>query len=185
MSVLTLDATYPGAQRNRLTVFFRSLIAIPHLIVAGVWGWFAEILAIPQWFIVVFTGKRNQGIYDMQRGWLDYNSRVVTYMSLMHDVFPPFGSDAGTVPVRVNLEYEESGNRLTTALRVLWAIPAMIIIAVIGIAAYFVIIISWFAILFTGNQSQGMWDFVHKMVQMSVRLQAYILLMTDSYPSYS
>ena len=183
--MLTLDATYPGEQRNRLTTFFRSLIAIPHIIVAGAWGWFVEILAVVQWFIVVFTGKRNQGIYDMQRAWLDYNARVVTYVGLMHDVFPPFGSDAGTVPIRVNLTYEESGNRLTTALRILWAIPAMIIAGVIGIAAYFVIIISWFAIVFTGKQSEGMWGFVNKMMQLSLRLQAYVLLMTDTYPSYS
>jgi hypothetical protein len=184
MSVLTLDATYPET-RNRLTVFFRTLIAIPHLIVAGVWGWFAEIIGIAQWFIIVFTGKRNQGIYDMQRSWFDYNARVSTYVALLHDVFPPFGTDAGTVPIRTEMAYEESANRLTTGLRFLWAIPAIVIIAVIGIAAYFVIAISWLVILFTGKQSQGMWGFVHKMMQMSLRLQAYILLMTDTYPSYS
>jgi len=184
MSVLTLDATYPE-QRNRLTVFFRTLIAIPHFIVAGVWGWWVEILSLAQWFIIVFTGKRNQGIYDMQRAWLDYNARVVTYVALLHDVFPPFGTDAGTVPIRVDIAYEEAGNRLTTALRILWAIPAIIIMAVIGIGAYFVIAISWLVILFTGKQPQGMWSFAHKMLQMSLRVQAYTLLMTDTYPSYS
>lgn len=183
MSVLTLDATYPE-QRNRLTVFFRTLIAIPHLIVAGVWGWWIEILSLVQWFIIVFTGKRNTGIYEMQRAWFDYNARVSTYVALLHDVFPPFGTDAGAVPIRVEMAYEETGNRLTTALRLLWAIPAIVIMLFIGIAAYFVIAISWLVIPFTGKQPQGMWGFVHKMLQMSLRLQAYMLLMTDTYPSY-
>jgi Domain of unknown function (DUF4389) len=184
MSMLTLDATYPET-RNRLTCFFRTIVAIPHLIVAGVWGYWADILGVVQWFIIVFTGKRNKGIYDMQRSWLDYHTRVMTYVVLLHDVFPPFGSDAGTVPVRANLEYEEAGNRLTTALRFIWIIPAAIILIFVVIGAYFVLAISWLVILFTGKQPQGMWNYMHKAVQMALRLQAYSLNLTDTYPSYA
>lgn len=183
MSVLTLDATYPD-QRNRLTAVFRIIVAIPHLIVAGIWSYLAEILAVVQWFIVVFTGKRNKSIYDMQRSWLDYYARVASYTGLVHDVFPPFGTDPGTVPVRTDLAYEEPGNRLTTGLRFLWVIPAALLLAVVAIAAYVVAFVSWLMILFTGKQSQGMWDFIYKAIRYLLRVQAYALLMTDTYPSY-
>ena len=59
VSALTYDISYSEA-RSRLTNAFRIISAIPHLIVAAVWGYFAEILAFIQWFIIVFTGKRNR-----------------------------------------------------------------------------------------------------------------------------
>jgi len=185
MSVLTLDATYP-TQRNRLTAVFRIIVAIPHLIVSQFWGYLVEALAVVQWFIVVFTGKRNKGIYEMQRSWLDYYGRVITYVALIHDVFPPFGADpSGTVPVRTELAEEEEANRLTVGLRFLWIIPAAIMMMFVGIAAAVVGLISWFSILFTGKQSQGMWDFVYKAIRFALRVQSYGLLLTDTYPSYS
>ena len=182
MSVLTLDATYPD-QRNRLTAVFRLIVAIPHLIVAQVWGYLVEILAVVQWFIVVFTGKRNKGIFDMQYSWLGYYARVMTYVALIHDVFPPFGTEVGNVPVRTDLAYEEAGNRLTTGLRFLWIIPAALILFVMAIGAYVVAFVSWLMILFTGKQSEGMWNFILKVVRLAMRVQAYGLLMTDTYPS--
>ena len=88
------------------------------------------------------------------------------------------------MPVRSGISFEESGNRLTTGLRFLWIIPALIIGALLGIAAIFVVVISWFAIVITGKQPQGMWEFVLKVVRYTLQLQAYGLLMTDVYPKF-
>src|SRR3982750_2723838 len=103
MAGVTFDASYTE-QRNRLTVAFRIILAIPHLIVATAWGYAVEIVAVIQWFIILFTGKRNEGIFNFQRSWLEYYGRVNSYAWLIHDVFPPFGTDAGAVPVRTTLE---------------------------------------------------------------------------------
>ena len=56
--------------RNRLTTFFRYIVAIPWLIVASIYGFVAEIAAIVAWFAIVFTGKYPQGIYDFNAGYL-------------------------------------------------------------------------------------------------------------------
>ena len=58
--------------RNRLTNAFRLILAIPHLIVSAVWGYFAEILAFVQWFIIVFTGKRNRPSGTCSTRYLGY-----------------------------------------------------------------------------------------------------------------
>jgi hypothetical protein len=184
MSGLTFDATYPE-QRNRLTVAFRFIVAIPHLIVSQVWGYLAQIVAIGQWFIILFTGKRNDGIFQIQTGWLEYYARVFGYTSLLHDVFPPFGPDSGgTVAITTTITNDEPVNRLTNALRFIWVIPAAFIAGVLMFAAFFVEVISWFAILLTGTQPRGMWDFTHKVVRYVLQTQAYGLLMTDTYPKY-
>ena len=57
------------------------------------WGYLAEILAVVQWFIVLFTGKRNQGLWDLQWAWLGYDSRVYGYVYLLFDPYPAFGTD--------------------------------------------------------------------------------------------
>lgn len=183
MSTFTYDVGYEES-RNRLTVAFRIILAIPHLIVSQVWGYLAEILAVIQWFIVVFTGKRNEGIWNLQQSWLSYYSRVSGYTSLLFDQYPAFGTDVGSVPVRSAISFEETGNRLTVGLRILWIIPALLIGIGVGIATIVVLIISWFAIVITGTQSRGMWDFVLKSTRFTLQLQAYGLLMTDVYPKF-
>jgi hypothetical protein len=183
VSAIGYDVTYEE-QRNRLTVAFRFILAIPHLIVSQVWGYLAQIVGVIQWFIIVFTGKRNEGLWNLQQSWLGYYSRVVGYLSLLYDPYPAFGTDPGNAPVRTEISYEESANRLTNVLRFLWIIPALIVAIFVGIASAVVTMISWFAILFTGKQPKGMWDFVLKAVRYTLQLQSYALLMTDDYPKF-
>ena len=45
MSAIGYDVTYEE-QRNRLTVAFRIILAIPHLIVSQVWGYLARVLGV-------------------------------------------------------------------------------------------------------------------------------------------
>ena len=117
----------------------------------GVWGYFAQILALIQWFIVLFTGQRNQAMWDLQYAYLGYYGRVYGYADLMFDPYPPFGTEQGATPAVLSVRYEEPANRLTNGLRFIWAIPAIIILMVLSIAFFFVVIISWFAIVITGK----------------------------------
>ena len=186
MAVLEFDVTNPPVQRNRLTVGLRIFYAIPHLILAGIWNYLAQFLTLLQWFVVLFTGKRHQGMWNMQQQFLLYYGRVLAYLDLLYDEpYPPFGTDAGTVPVHQALAYEEQANRLTCALRFIWIIPAAIISIFVGIGATVLTIVSWFAILFTGKQSPGMYDFIKRSARFYLQVQAYGFLMTDTYPKFS
>lgn len=184
MAAVTYDVAY-NEPRNRLTTAFRIILAIPHLIVVQVWGYLMEILAVIQWFIVLFTGRRNDGIWNLQWAWLGYYSRVYGYVNLLYDAYPAFGTDPGTVPARTEFRYEEPANRLTNGLRFIWAIPAIVIAAVLGIAMFFVLIAAWFVILFTGKQPRGMFDFILRVFRYILQTYSYVMLMTDTYPSWS
>ena len=183
MSNITNDVTYQES-RNRLTVAFRAILAIPHMVVSTVWGYFAQILAVVQWFIILFTGKRNEGIWNLQQAYLAYYARVMGYISLLFDEYPGFGTDPGNVPARSAISFEEPADRLSNALRFLWIIPAAIIYIFVAIASVVVLLISWFAIVITGQHPRWMWDFLLKSLRMSLQLQAYSLLMTDDYPKF-
>jgi hypothetical protein len=183
MSTFTYDVDYQES-RNRLTVAFRIILAIPHLVVQQVWGYLAQVLGVVQWFIILFTGKRNEGIWNLQESWLHYYARVMGYVDLLFDQYPAFGTDVGSVPVRSAIEFDESADRLSSALRIIWIIPALIIGFFVGIASVVVLVVSWFAILITGNHPAGMWDFLLKSARYTFQLQAYCLLMTDTYPKF-
>ena len=181
---LTFDVRYTEP-RNRLTTFFRIILAIPHAICVGLWGYAVQLAAVIQWFIILFTGQRNPGIWRFTRGYLSYSSRVNGYMGLLFDEYPGFFNSWSSEPVAFDLQDDDPPNRLTNALRIIWIIPAFIISAVISIGALVVTVIAWFAILFTGQYPRGMFDFSVQATRMSQRVMAYGLLSTDVYPKYS
>jgi len=54
------------------------------------------------------------------------------------------------------------------------------------IAAFFSVVVAWFAILFTAKYPKGLFDFVVGVFRWSLRVQAYAtLLLTDKYPPFS
>ena len=156
------------------------------MILMGLWGYAVNFLTLIQWLICLFTGKRNQGIWNFTNSYLGYSTRVMTYAGLMHDVFPAFGTDAGAVPVTYELPFapNATANRLTVVLRIIWAIPALLILMLVGIAGQVLTIVAWFAILITGSMPRGMYDFLVKVHRYAVQVNAYTLLLTDTYPAY-
>ena len=183
MTAVTFDVAYVE-ERNRVTTLLRYFLAIPHMIVSGVWGIGAAVAAFAQWFIIVFTGQRNEGIWRFQRSYLGYAERVNAYYSLTYDAYPAFGAAWGSEPVAFGLEYQAEADRLTNGLRFLWIIPAAVINYFINLASGILVIVSWFAIVFTGKQPRGMFDFTVRALRMTAELAAYGLLMTDDYPKF-
>jgi hypothetical protein len=184
MADVQYDVSYTE-QRNRLTTAFRIILAIPHLFIAQAWGSLIWAISVVQWFQILFTGKRSEGIFNMQNQWLGYTTRVNSYVGLMFDEYPKFGTDPSGVPMVVDATFTEPANRVTSAFRLILAIPAMFVFLGLAIAASVVGLVLWFAILFTGKANRGMWDFLYKVHRYIVRATAYIALMTDDYPKYS
>jgi Domain of unknown function (DUF4389) len=88
-------------------------------------------------------------------------------------------------PVTFKADYVEKRSRLTTFFRLLLAIPHVIFLYFYGLAAGVVVIIAWFALLFTGRYPQGMYDFVAGSLRYSTRVYGYLWLLTDEYPPFS
>ena len=67
----------------------------------------------------------------------------------------------------------------------LLAIPHYIVLFFLDIAALVVVIVTWFAILFTGRYPRGMFDFVEGVIRWHNRVVGYALtLVTDQYPPF-
>jgi hypothetical protein len=193
--------------RNRLTVAFRLLLAIPHLLLVGgvglgfalhrsggdstslggetgILGAVAYILAIVSWFTIVFAAQHITGIRQFTTFYLRWRVRSLAYLMLLQDRYPPFGDAA--YPASLSFT-EEAGprNRLTVGLRILLAIPHLIVLGLLSIAWWVTAFISWLAILFSGTYPQGLYEFGVGVLQWYVRVEAYLLLLVDEYPPFS
>jgi Domain of unknown function (DUF4389) len=67
----------------------------------------------------------------------------------------------------------------------LLAIPHYIVLFFLEIAAFFAVIVTWFAILFTGRYPRGVFGFVEGVFRWRNRVAAYaFVLVTHRYPSF-
>ena len=76
--------------RNRVTVFFRVLLAIPHLIAMWALGIVAGLAYIVAFFAVLFTGAWPEGLRAFVVKVLKWNVRLGAYLYLLTDEYPPF-----------------------------------------------------------------------------------------------
>ncbi len=199
--------------RNRLTVGFRFILAIPQALLVGgpgpglSFGWWggtgsftwiglgggsgvigiaAGMMAVVSWFAVVFTGKQPRGLWDFALYYMRWRANVLAYAGLLRDEYPPFGPGAGAYPVSFSAgDFPETRDRWSVGLRLIFVIPHLIVLIFLSIAWLVTAIIAWFAILFTGNYPQSLYDFATGYMRWTVRVQAYLLLMRDEYPPFS
>jgi uncharacterized protein DUF4389 len=173
--------------RNRLTTFFRYLCVIPWLIVAAIYGWVAQIASVVAWFAIVFTGRYPEGIYNFNAGYLRMITRVNGLEYLLTDEWPPFGGEeAPDYPIRAGIppplgQYD----RLKTGLRLIIGIPVMLLGIVQAIILGVCTLIAWFAILFTGKLSEGLFNPMRSASAYLTRAGGYFLLLTEDYPPFT
>jgi hypothetical protein len=168
------------------------LLAIPHLVIVQVLGYVSEIIAFISWFAILFTGRLPAGLANFQAMYLRYYLRTATYAGFLREEYPPFGfattaADPGDDPrVQVGFVPElEDRNRLTVAFRLILAIPQLIVLAALTVALFVVGVIAFFAVLFTGRWPEGLRDFALGVGRWFLRVQAYLVLLTDEYPPFS
>jgi hypothetical protein len=169
-------------QRNRLTVFFRLLLAIPHFIWVVLWGIVAELAVLVAWFAALFTGRVPEGVHDFVAGWLRYSTRVTAYVFLLADPFPPFGG-GGSYPIDARIDRPQPQSRLTVFFRIFLAIPALLLTYVFRVVNQIVALLGWFYALATGRMHEGMRNISAWLLRYEVQTWAYLFLLTGRYPS--
>jgi len=187
MYPVTYRVENPGEGRNRLTTFFRPIIVLPWLIVAGLFGIVAYFAAIGAWFAIVFTGRYPEGLYNFNAKFVRMIGRINGFYYLTTDEFPPFnGEPDDAYPVRVGMpEPLPVYDRLKTGLRFIFGIPVALLAWVQGLIAIVCATIGWFVILFTGNLSEGLFNPIRSALAYSTRAAAYFLLLTEDWPPFS
>jgi hypothetical protein len=193
---------YPDRSLNRLATAFRIFTIIPIAIVLGSIGGYQGgdydydrgstiaiggigLLFIPPLLMLLFRQKYPRWWFDWNRELLRFVNRVGIYFALMDDRYP---STDDHQSVRLEFEYPDARqelNRWLPLVKWLLAIPHYIVLFFLYIGAIVVVIVAWFAILFTGRYPRGMFDYVEGVIRWHNRVVGYAwILVTDRYPPF-
>jgi hypothetical protein len=171
-------------QRNRLTVFFRLILAIPHVIWLFLWGIVATLAAIANWFATLVKGESPEGLHNFLATYLRYMTQVYAYILLIADPFPGFGGKPG-YPVEIEVDPAQPQNRWTVGFRIFLAIPAFIIAGIFGYLNRILALFSWFVALVLGRVPEGLRNVAAFALRFEQQTAGYTLLLTGRYPSFN
>ncbi len=182
---VTFEMDYVS-RRSRLSTFFRGLLVIPHYFVLIVYGLIFDVVWIIAWFVLLFTARWPEGLYRFVSGYLRFLARFSAYLYLGVDRYPPFGlSDDGDYPVRVRIDPPLAHySRLKVFFRLIYAILAIVIRYALSIVLAFAALLSWFAIVVTGRQPQGLQNALNFSLAYTTRADALLFLLTETYPPF-
>ncbi len=188
---LTID--YPE-NANRLTVFFRIILAIPISIILGLLAsngydpeqnYWIGILVIPTLLMIVFRKKYPRWWFDWNLALTKFALRVWSYLLLLRHEYPSTDEEQA---VHVHIEYpnvEKDLNQWMPLIKWLLVLPHIIVLCLIMIGVVLCTIMVWVIILFTGKYPRGIFNFVVGALRWGLRVEAYaILLTTDQYPPF-
>jgi Domain of unknown function (DUF4389) len=199
-----LSVEYPDRSLNRLTTALRVFTLIPIAIVlASIGGYTGQggydggdartiviggtgLLFLPPLLMILFREKYPRWWFDWNLELLRFTNRVGTYFALMSDRYPSTDDHQW---VRLDFPYPDAKrdlNRWLPLVKWLLAIPHYIVLAFLYLATIIVVIVAWFAILFTGRYPRGIFDFVEGVIRWHNRVVGYaLILVTDRYPPFT
>jgi hypothetical protein len=193
---------YPGRPLDRLSTAFRIFLVIPVAIVlaavsGGTWTWTypngttavaagaGGLLFFGPLLMILFRQKYPRWWFDWNLELQRFTNRVGVYLALMTDRYP---STDDHQSVHLDYPYPDAArdlNRWLPLVKWLLAIPHYVVLFFLDIAAFVVVIVAWFTIVFTGSYPRGMFDFVEGVIRWNIRVTAYALtLVTDRYPPF-
>jgi hypothetical protein len=192
-------------RRSRLTVFFRLLLAIPHIIWLFLWSIAVLGVAILSWFIVLFRARLPESLHAFSGAYVRYSTHVFAFVALAGNPFPGFTGAGGRYPIDLAIDPPERQSRWKTAFRLLLALPAVWLRGVLlvvfvrwfaydeGTDTYYefwlpvgvsltVAFLAWFACMVRGRMPRGFRDLLAYALQFGAQTWAYLLFVTDRYP---
>lgn len=194
----------PAASQNRLTVFFRPILAIPHWVILAFLGIAAFFVWLFASLSIVVTARYPEGLLRFSTGFARWSTRVSayggtlntdleTYISVtggfLTDKYPPFTlGEAADYPVRLHVQQQVEGrNRLTGffPVRIIMLIPHFIVLAILGIVVSLATIVAWLGGTVLGGLPGWLHNFIAGYTRWSTRVGVCAGLLVDEYPPFS
>jgi uncharacterized protein DUF4389 len=172
-------------RRSRVTVFFRLLLALPHLVWLVLWSVVAFLAAVGQWFVTLVRGTPAAGLHRFLTRYVRYRLHVYAFLLLVGNPFPGFAGVEGAYPLDLEVEGPRRQNRWKTGFRIVLVVPAALVNAALGGALVASAVLTWFYALVKGSAPWGLRNLSAYALRYDAQVEAYLLLLTDSYPHAS
>jgi hypothetical protein len=203
--------TADDLRRSRLTVFFRLLLAIPHLIWLTLWSIAAYVVAFVNWLAVLINGESPPSIHNFLAGFVRYATHVSAYVFLAGNPFPPFNGRPG-YPVDVEIDDPVRQSRWSALFRLVLFLPAGVLASIVGYLGSSQVSVAvssrssdpggddatlwqawpgviavaaigvWFAAVALGRSPRGLRDVSVYALGYTAQALGYLFLLTERYP---
>lgn len=182
------------SERNQVNVLFRYILIVPVLIFAAAFspnstewaGIGIGVIVLPVLLTIVFRGVYPSYALRFNQAILELSTRITAYALLLNDNYP---SIEGNSSVRVLFPEVDGGkklNRLLPLVKWLLAIPLYIVGIIYTIYGLIMLIVGWFAVIFTRELPQACAEVLLGVTRFWNRVLGYaFLLVTDEYPSFT
>jgi len=172
------------------TLFGWLYIALPHGFILFFLSIWSSILNFIAFWVVLFTGRYPQTMFEFQVGYTRWNVRVNARMMNVSDGYPPFGIEAQDEYVNLEVPYPEKLSRGILLLRLFFGffyvlIPHGFVLIFRAIATYVIIFLAWWVVLFTGKYPASFHEFVTGLIRWTTRINIYMGFLTDEYPPFT
>ncbi len=170
------------AKQQRLTVAFRFILAFPQAIALAFIGLAVEVVLVIGWFGALFMGRLPAFAADFLAGYLRWQTRYCAYVYLLTGVYPPFSfqQDPG-YPVQLAMRPGKL-NRFAVLFRLVLAIWAGIVEAVVAYGFLPVLFIGWLIVLVRGTMPSALHQAIAAVVRYQARVSGYLWMLTAEYP---
>lgn len=172
----------PSGPQNRWTVAFRIVLAVPHLVWITIVTIGALFVLLAGWFAALFTGRLPDGMARFLHQVLQYHVRLLAYLFLLRDDYPPFALDSDDYPVSVATRAGPL-NRVAVLFRLVLLIPVMLVSQWLTAGATVVLIGLWFVVLVLGRMPGPAALALGAILRFEARTYGYGMLLAAAYPS--
>lgn len=209
-----LDSEYPvrleidpAEPQNRLLVFLRPILAIPHWIIIWLLGIVAFLVWLAASASIVVTVRYPEPLLRFTIGYAQWAARVAAYAGspsqqawggttfyivtggFLTGRYPPFTlGEAPDYPIRLHVQEQVEGrDRLTGffPVRIIMAIPHIIVVAIASILITVATVVAWLAGIVLGQLPDWLHNFIAGWSRYTARVGAYVGLLADEYPPFS
>ena len=180
---------------SRLELLARTIvgpiyIGLPHLFLLTFLGIWSQIVTFISFWSILFTGRYPESFFEFNEKYLRWNWRLNARLNNLCDGYPAFGINATDDYTDFNVDYPESLSRGHTLIKVLFGffyvlLPHGFVLLFRSLASLVLMFVAFWVVLFTGEYPKSIHHFNVGTMRWSMRVNLYILLMTDQYPPFS
>ncbi len=187
----------PSLERNRWTVGFRLILAIPHFLWLAGWFSLATMVAIANWIATLISGVPSPMLHRFLAAYVRYAAHLAAYLTLAADPYPGFTGRPGSYPIDVEIPEPGPQNRWVTGFRLLLALPAIALAdTLVGLGstaagggytsaglASTAAFLGWFYCLARGRMAEGLRNAAVYGIGYTAQVYGYLFFFTQRYPN--
>jgi Domain of unknown function (DUF4389) len=175
-----LVSVEPPASQNRLTIAFRLVLVIPHLVIVAALGIAALFVTFISWFAALFAGRLPLWAHTFLTGVMRWEFRAEAYLFFLTGVYPPFSLDDEVYPVRL-VTARTRLNRAAVFFRIILLIPARIVSVLVEYGLIAVSFFVWLIALVAGRLPEPLHQALAALIRFQLRYIAYFEMVTGEY----